>query len=126
MEKEIIEEVKPNFFIAGREGRWRRVYPPKKDISKPFTWNNIHWFRFLIGSWGRFLTVSFIIVMILMLSWSYAKDTKQCRDMMEDSCFIKCVSEKKFISDMNRQMGALGFGWDENIEIDPSIINRGD
>jgi len=60
---------------------YRIVHPLKNTDGK------INYFNLITGgSWGRFFTVVIIVVLILIMSWSYAHDTKACRDLIENIC----------------------------------------
>lgn len=85
----MIEEVKPNFWIKQRaDGSWRRVYPIKKDMNKPFGKGNVSWRNFLIGgSWGNFFSILFIIIIVVLGAYGYTKDTGLCKQIQTDKAF---------------------------------------
>jgi len=53
----------------------------KKDVSQPLNWNNWSVKKTLVGnSWSKF----FWWVLILLLAFAYANDTRECRALIED------------------------------------------
>lgn len=84
----------------------RIIYPIKKDITKPFTKDNVHWKNFLIGgSWKKFFVYMWIVVMALLLMWTYSIDTKECRELMENPMQI---CSKISSSLLNNSIGTFG------------------
>jgi len=60
---------------------WRVVYPIKDEFG------NFNWKNFLIGgSFWILLKTLIIILILLVLSWSYARDTGLCRDFVNNPC----------------------------------------
>ena len=60
---------------------WRVVYPIKNEDR------TINWFNLCTGgSWWNVLKTLFILSVILGVSWSYAHDTKQCRELVGNPC----------------------------------------
>jgi len=52
----------------------------KKDHNKPLSLSNFSLKKTFIGDWKSFL----IFLLLMFLVWSYAHDTKACREMMEN------------------------------------------
>jgi hypothetical protein len=43
---------------------------------------NINWFNFIVGgSWGKFISTLFIVVLILFSIWAYHHDTEFCQEL---------------------------------------------
>jgi hypothetical protein len=98
----IIEEVKPGLFVQQTKIGWKVVYPIKEDVSKPFSFkNNVNWKRLFIGSWGRFLTLVFIILMLIFLLYAYKHDMNVCGkkylgdfyNVLQNKCFSGCLNQ---------------------------------
>jgi hypothetical protein len=85
-----LEEVKKetykldkNTYLQKIKAGYRLIYPPKKDITKPLTTDNINWFNMLTGgSIPRLITLLCILFLILFISWGYSIDTRTCRELM--------------------------------------------
>ncbi|UCD21003.1 MAG: hypothetical protein JSW08_00430 [archaeon] len=91
-EKHRIEEVKPGLFIQTTpKGGYKMVRPPVKDLNKPMTKDNIHWKRFLIGSWGNIIKIAIIIAILLGLWFGYQADMEGCHKIMESECLRMAV-----------------------------------
>jgi hypothetical protein len=91
-----IEEVRPDFWIKqNKVGGWRRVYPIKKDMNRPFGKGNVNWLNFLIGgSWGNFMFILFVIIIVLLGVYGYTRDTGLCKQIQTDKVFASswCVN----------------------------------
>lgn len=83
-----VEKVKDNLYIQKTKfGDYRLIYPITKDISQPFTFNNIHWKNFLIGGkWSNLITLIVIVSLICFSAWAYVHDQKECKDHLINPC----------------------------------------
>ena len=79
-----IKKVEEDFWIQKERRGWNRVYPVKKNLDEPFSLKNIHWKHLLIGSYSRLVWTVIILILIYGLLWSYAHDTKECRNLVEN------------------------------------------
>ncbi len=62
-------------------GSWKVVYPWKNEDG------TMNWFNFLTGgSWWRLIGVIFVIALILGMTFAYAHDTRNCRELISDPC----------------------------------------
>lgn len=60
---------------------WRVVHPFKKEDG------TTDWFVvFTGGTWWNFFKTLLIVLLILAVTLSYAHDTQECRDLMENLC----------------------------------------
>jgi len=93
----LIEKIKEGVYLKEKKGDYRIVYPVKKNLDKPFKKGNIHWFNLITGgSWNKLLATVFIVVMIILLAWSYHHDNAACMEIYNDiskTCDI-CQSYK--------------------------------
>jgi len=71
-------------FLKKTKYDWRIIHSYRKDIGKNPTLSNIHWKHATIGTWGNLFRLIIIITLLVFLSWSYARDTKECRAIIED------------------------------------------
>ena len=98
----VIEELKPGLFIqTTATGNHRIVKPIKKRIDEPFNFKtNCNYKNLLIGgSWSSFFTILFIISIMMLVTFGYAYDTKQCREIISDPIgFCKDSNACDFIS----------------------------
>jgi len=89
-----MEQIKENIWRLNKNqylkkdkgGDFRIIAPIKKDLYKSF-WNtgNKNWFNFLTGgSWYNLFKVIIFILLILGISWTYAHDTRVCRELREN------------------------------------------
>tara|TARA_R100000656_G_scaffold3079_2_gene4885 strand:+ start:489 stop:851 length:363 start_codon:yes stop_codon:yes gene_type:complete len=90
-----IEEIKPDFFIQQTKNGYKRVYPINKDINKPFAKDNIHWKRFLIGSWGRFLQGVFFIVFVAAMVIAHNYEVAEYKEILGDEDYCEDLGYKK-------------------------------
>lgn len=81
----------------------------KKDVSKPLTLGNLDLKKTFIGDWKSFL----IFALLMFLVWSYAQDTKSCREMIENIDVI-CMQRAEQV--LKIEAGNNFFN-DETIEI---------
>lgn len=82
-----MEEIKPNLYkldentyLSKRRKGWALRYPIKKEFDKPFNGDNINYknlFRFDGFS-------MFFVLMVLILSYSYYHDTRECFNLIEN------------------------------------------
>lgn len=82
-----VEEIKPGLFIQEtKSGNYRMVKPIKKDLDKPFNLKtNCNYTNLILGgSWNNFFTIVFVISIIMLVSFGYAHDTKECREIISD------------------------------------------
>ena len=82
--KNIIEaaNLPENDKVYLRKGKfgYRVVYPTvNEDGSK-------NWINILIGGWGNFITLIFIMFVILCFLYGVKEMTTSCRDMAENPC----------------------------------------
>ena len=76
-----IEKIREGLYIKESFDGPRVVYPIKNDDG---SWN---WFHILTGgSLWRLAKLILIVLLVLGMSWSYMRDTRACRDLMEDPC----------------------------------------
>jgi hypothetical protein len=81
MVKNEIEKIRDGLYVKKSFGKYRVVYPIKNDDG------TTNWFNILIGgTWGKFITVLFVIAIILGVTFSYMHDTKTCREMVSNPC----------------------------------------
>ena len=71
------------FLLKGKK-KYKIVYPITKDQSKKFGKGNIHWKRFLIGSWGNLIKNAIMFGLMVFLIFSYMHDTEECREILSD------------------------------------------
>lgn len=69
-------------YLLKRGDDYKIIRPPKKDITKPFTKDNIHWGN-LIGIKHNWLSL-LIIVLLILSSIAYKIDTEECRKIVEN------------------------------------------
>ncbi len=83
----MIEEIKPGLFIQKtKTGNYRMVKPLRKDVTKPFNFKtNCNYINLILGgSWSNFFTILFVVSIMMLISFGYAYDTKQCREIISD------------------------------------------
>lgn len=94
----MIQQIKLNLYKI-REGVYLKttgksesiIYPPKKDLNKPFYADNVNWKNFLIGgSWNRFITMCIIIAIICLISYGYYHDIKEYKTFYENTIKEPC------------------------------------
>lgn len=83
MSKEPIEKIREGLYIKKSFDGYRVVYPYKNDDG------TINWFSILTGgNWWKLVKLLFLLAIILGVSFSYAHDTKNCREMISNPCKI--------------------------------------
>ena len=93
-----IEEVKPNLFIQKTKFGYKVVYPIKKDLTKPLSFDNINWKNLLIGSWKTFGIFLLILFFLFLLYKAYYKEVViPCKEIMENPCEY-CMLSSPFSS----------------------------
>jgi len=76
-----IEKIREGLYIKKSFDGYRVVYPWKNDDGTS------NWFNILVGgTWWSLIKVSILVFIILAVSWSYAHDTKSCRELINDPC----------------------------------------
>jgi len=112
-----LEEVKPNFWVKqSPSGSWRRIYPIKKDMGKPFGFGNINWFNMIAaGSWGNLFFILFVLAMVLISSYGYYTDTNLNRQLMADDAFAFswCSNRTRIIAGYVSGVNVSDWGDDE-------------
>jgi hypothetical protein len=92
---------------------WRVVYPFKNEDG------TINWFNLCTGgSWWSILKTLFLLFIILGVSWSYAHDTKQCRELVNNPCdyYVK-ITEFCTDQDTNNPLSGLNLSGFEEVNI---------
>ena len=87
--------------------------PIQKDPNKSF-WEkgNKNYFNIFIGSYSKLFWIILIVLLLIGLSWSYARDTKVCREQRENLPII-CADLARIQSE-NKQNTELP-AWSVNI-----------
>lgn len=89
----IWKEVKPNhyklnddqYLVRKKDGTYRIRYPIQKDVTKPFSKDNVHKKNLLLGgSWGNFFQTIFVLAIIGFSILAYYHDTRICKDIIEN------------------------------------------
>lgn len=70
---------------------YRVIYPYKNEDGS-LNWRNI----ILGGNWWKFIKVMLVILVILVACYSYARDTRVCRELISDPCQV-CIDVGGFI-----------------------------
>ena len=84
-----IKEIEINgekvYLQKGIFGKYKTIQPIKKDLSKPFSFRNIHWKNFIAGGDYRNLIIIAIIVFILIMAISeYSNAVKIANKCLEN------------------------------------------
>jgi len=76
-----VEKIREGLYIKKSFDGYRVVHPIKNDDG------TFNWFNILTGG-NYWMLVKFLIILFLILAmtWSYAHDTKACRELMENPC----------------------------------------
>ena len=78
-----IEKIREGLYVKKGFDGLRVVHPIKNDDG---SWN---WFNvFTGGTWWKLTKLLLILTLVLGMSWSYMRDTQQCRDLLSDPCKI--------------------------------------
>ena len=72
----------------GKFTEWRVIFPLKKDETKGYGWENLHKKNAFIGSFDTLYKTFFIILLILFLSYAYARDVKVLTEKISDPCGV--------------------------------------
>ena len=63
-----IEEVRPGLYAQQLvSGEWRAVKPILKDVTQPFSWDNINWYNFLLG--GDWISACINLFLLGLIIW---------------------------------------------------------
>jgi|TARA_R100000093_G_scaffold71653_1_gene48215 hypothetical protein len=81
-----IEKIREDLYIQKSKLGNKIVYPIKKDLDKPYSRDNIHLKRLLIGDWNKLIGLVVFVVFLLLLSFAYYHDTSECRAIIESPC----------------------------------------
>lgn len=80
-----IEKIREDLYIKKGWDGYRVVHPNKKDLNKPFTWENTNWKNVLIGGhWSYPLKLLFVLVVIYFFAQMYQTDTEVCREFVKN------------------------------------------
>lgn len=89
-----IEEVKPGLFIQKTRLGYKRVFPIKKDLNKPFSLDNIHWKHLTIRDWNNLIFLVIFVSLMLFGTWVYKHDLAVCVDIIENPCkYYSAISQ---------------------------------
>lgn len=88
----MIEEIREGFYIQKSGKGYRQVYPIKKDITKPLTFDNINWKHLTIKSWSNLFVLILIFGLLAFGVYAYQHDTAECREIIENPCdYCNCL-----------------------------------
>lgn len=79
-----MEKLNDRQYLIKKRGKYKIIYPIKKDMNKPFGRNNIHWKNFIMGS--NFTLVLLVILLVSVSAWAYKHDIEMYQDVFEDPC----------------------------------------
>ena len=83
-----MKQLKKGVYLhENKKGNFRLIYPIKKEPDKPYSINNLDWFNLITGGgYGKLFKLVFVILMILILAWTYHHDIEAYQDVFEDPC----------------------------------------
>ena len=61
-----------------------------QEFGEPFAFSKIKWRNLLIGDWTKLL----IMLALAFAVWSYAHDTEECREILENPCDFVGVNQQ--------------------------------
>ena len=75
------EKIREGLYLKKSFDGYRVVHPIRN------TDGSLNWFNILTGgNWWKVAKLILILLLVLGMSWSYLRDTKQCRDLIENPC----------------------------------------
>ena len=75
------EKIREGLYVKKGFDGYRVVFPIKNEDG------SLNWFNILTGgNWMKVAKLILIVLLVLGMSWSYMRDTRACRDLMEDPC----------------------------------------
>jgi len=107
-----IEKIRDNLYIRKGWDGYRVVHPTKKDLTKPFSLNNINWKNFLVGGhWSYPLKLLFVLIVLYLFVQMYLADTKTCREFVEnfETEYLKYFDTPTSIKNYSRSYPSLNF-----------------
>lgn len=133
----MLEQIKQNVYKINKheylkinKGKGRIITPIKKDINKPFTFKNCDYFNlFISGGWGNLLKIAIIILLLAGLSWSYARDTRVCRDIVgnfTDKCIEALSGSQSNILLDKRGINEKGSGFSLSLSAESNDQSLGE
>jgi hypothetical protein len=69
-------------YLVEKNNDFNIIRPPKKDLDKPFTKDNIHWGN-LIGLKHNWFSI-FIILMLIVSALAYKHDISACQEIVKN------------------------------------------
>lgn len=117
-----IEKIRDDLYIKKSFDGYSVVHPIKKDLEKPLTFKNLHWFNFLTGgNYWKLVKLIVILLMIFGLTWSYVRDIRVCRDIAEYAVTHPC----EWCSRMSAGKGSGDHYYDLNLTVIQEVISNG-
>ena len=75
------EKIREGLYIKKSFDGYRVVYPIKNEDG------TLNWFNLLTGgSYWNLVKTMLVLLLILGITYSYYRDTKMCRDLIENPC----------------------------------------
>jgi len=105
-------KLKEGLYLRKQKGKYRLIYPPKKDLSKPFNLKNIHWKNFI--GFHQWMT-TLIIFLVILSSVAYMNDTAECREFVNNMSSV-CMEWNKMQSDKAFEPFSGQYPFDEKKE----------
>lgn len=109
-----IEKIREGLYVKKSFDGYRVIYPARNDDG------SMNWFNLLTGgSYWNIIKVSIVVLMLLGLSWSYARDIRVYREITER------IARDPYSFCINITSQQQEFPIDLNFTLAESLVNKG-